>query len=49
MEIIRSFWGKEHNSKELVSCRTEIMKNFIGSVAEKVLRGAKCHCLLVKA
>ena len=28
--------------------RTGLMKHLIGSVAEKVLRGAKCHVLLVK-
>jgi len=28
--------------------RTELMKHLIGSVAEKVLRGARCHVLLVK-
>ncbi len=29
--------------------RTGLMKHLIGSVAEKVLRGAKCHVLLVKS
>ena len=28
--------------------RTGLMKHLLGSVAEKVLRGAKCHVLLVK-
>jgi nucleotide-binding universal stress UspA family protein len=28
--------------------RTGLMKHLIGSVAEKVLRGARCHVLLVK-
>jgi len=28
--------------------RTGLMKHLIGSVAEKVLRGSKCHVLLVK-
>jgi nucleotide-binding universal stress UspA family protein len=29
--------------------RTGLMKHLVGSVAEKVLRGAKCHVLLVKS
>lgn len=29
--------------------KTGLMKHLIGSVAEKVLRGAKCHVLLVKS